>query len=205
MVLRKILESTLYSKGIKPVNPKENQTWIFIGRNDAKDEALILWPPDVESWLIGKDSDSEKDWGQEEKGEPKDEIVGCHHWLNGHEFEPAQGDSEGQGNLSCFSLCSCKESDMTEQQQQFDAELKQRAKYHPFSLSPPSPFSFPSSNNSLSPSPPLFSRFFPLSSSKYSFAFSLQENWLDHPVRYLPATSRCSTITCSFPGILSEW
>ena len=122
-----------------------------------------------------------------------------------HEFEPAQGDSKGQGNLSCFSLCGCKELGMTEQQQQFDAELKQRAKYHPFSLSPPSPFSFPSSNNSLSPSPPLFSRFFPLSSSKYSFAFSLQENWLDHPVRYLPATSRCSTITCSFPGILSEW
>jgi len=91
------------------------------------------------------------------------------------------------------------------EQQKCDAELKQRPKYHPFSLSPHSPFSFPSSNTSLSPSLPLFSRFFPLSSSRYSFVFYLQENWLDHPVRHLPATSRCSTITCSFPGILSEW
>ena len=94
---------------------------------------------------------------------------------------------------------------LTEQQQKCDAELKQRPKYHPFSLSPHSPFSFPSFNTSLSPSLPLFSWFFPLSSSRYSFVFSLQENWLGHPVRHLPATSRYSTITCSFPGIPSEW
>ena len=78
-------ESPLDSKDIKPVNPKGNQPWIFTGRTDA--EVPILWPPDVKSWLIGKDPDSGKEWGQEEKGMTKDEIVGWHHWLNGHEFE----------------------------------------------------------------------------------------------------------------------
>ena len=140
MVLEKTHESPLDSKGIKPVNPKGNQPWIFIGRNDAKDEALILWPPDAESWLIGKDPDTDKDWGQK-KGTTKDEMVGWHHWLNGHEFEKAQGDSEGPGNLACFSLWSSKnQAWLTEQQQNFDAELRQRPKCHPFSLSPPSDF-----------------------------------------------------------------
>ena len=88
------LESALDCKEIKPVNPKGNQPWIFIGMTDAEAEAPILWPL-VKSWLIGKDPDAGKDWGQEEKEETKDEMVGLHHWLNGHEFEQALGDDEG--------------------------------------------------------------------------------------------------------------
>ena len=84
-VLEKTLQSPLDSKEIKPVNPKGNQPWIFTGRTDA--EALILWPPDAKNWLIGKDPDARKDWMQEEKGTTEDEMVGWHHWLNGHEFE----------------------------------------------------------------------------------------------------------------------
>ena len=85
VVLENTLESPLDSKEIKPVNPKGNQPWIFIGRTDA--EALILWPPDGKSQLVGKDPDTAKDLGQEEKGVAKDEMVGWHHWLNVHEFE----------------------------------------------------------------------------------------------------------------------
>ena len=89
---------------IKPVNPKGNQPWIFIGRADAETEAPILWPPDVKSWLIRKDPDVGKNWGQEEKGTTtEDEMVAWHHQLNGHEFEKAPGDSEGQGSLVCCS------------------------------------------------------------------------------------------------------
>ena len=82
-------ESPLDCKGIKPVNPKGNQSWIFIGRTDA--EAPILWPPDAKNWLIGKDSDAGKDWGQKEKGTTEAEMVGWHHRLDGHEFEQAPG------------------------------------------------------------------------------------------------------------------
>ena len=82
VVLQKTLESPLDCKEIKPVNPKGNQSWIFIGRTDAEAEALILWPPYVKSWLIGKDPDAGKDWRQE-KGTTEDEMVGWHHWLNG--------------------------------------------------------------------------------------------------------------------------
>ena len=96
---RKTLESPLNSKEIKPVNPKGNQSWIFIGRTNVEAEAPIFWPPDAESWLIGEDPDAGKDWGQEEKGTTEDEMVGWHHWLNGHEFGQAQGNSEGQGRL----------------------------------------------------------------------------------------------------------
>ena len=78
---------------IKPVNPKGNQPWIFIGRTDT--EAPILWPPYAKSWLTGKDPDAGKDWRQKEKGTTEDEMVGWHHWLNGHEFEQTLGDSEG--------------------------------------------------------------------------------------------------------------
>ena len=87
LVLEKIPESPLNSKEIKPVNPKGNQSWIFIGRTDAEAEAPILWPPDTKGWLIGKDPDAGKDWRQEEKGTTEDEMVGWHHWLDGHEFE----------------------------------------------------------------------------------------------------------------------
>ena len=87
VVLDKSLESTLNCKEIQPVYPKGNQSWIFIGRTDAKAETPILWPPDVKNWLIGKDPDAGKDWRQEEKGTTEDEMVGWNHWLYGHEFE----------------------------------------------------------------------------------------------------------------------
>ena len=86
VVLVKTLEGPLDSKEIKPVNPKGNQPWILIGRMDAEAETPKLRPPDVKSWLIWKDPDAEKDWGQEKKGTAEDEMVGRHHWLNGHEF-----------------------------------------------------------------------------------------------------------------------
>ena len=76
VVLEKTLESPLDHKEIKPVNPKENQSWIFIGRTDTEAEALILWPPDVMGWVVGKDPETGKDWGQEEKGVKEDEMVG---------------------------------------------------------------------------------------------------------------------------------
>ena len=101
MLLENILESPLDSKEIKPVNPKGNQPWIFIGRAGAKAETPILWPPDAKNWLIWKDPDGRKDWGHEKKWVTEDEMVGWHHWLNGYEFEQTRGDSEGQGSLAC--------------------------------------------------------------------------------------------------------
>ena len=111
MVLEKPLESFLDSKEIKPVNPKGNQPWIFIGRTDAEAEAPIFWPPDEKSQLIGKDPDAGKDWRQEEKGTTEDEMVGWQHQLNGHEFEQTLGDSERQGSLACCSPWGHKQSD----------------------------------------------------------------------------------------------
>ena len=108
------LESPLDNKEIKPVNSKGNQSWIFIAGIDAEAEAPILWLPDAKNWLIGKDPDAGKDWGQEEKGMTEDEMGGWHHWLNGHEFEQTPGDGEGQGSLVCFSSRGPKESDTTE-------------------------------------------------------------------------------------------
>ena len=100
VVLEKSLESPLDSKEIQPVNPKGNQPWIFFGRSGA--EASILLPPDEECWLMGKDLDAGKDWGQK-KVVAEDEMVGWHHWLPGHEFEQTLEDSEGQGSLVCCS------------------------------------------------------------------------------------------------------
>ena len=94
---------------------KGNQSWIINGRTDAEAEAPILWPPVVKSWLIRKDPDAGKDGRQEEKGMTEDEMVGWHHWHNGHEIEQALGVGEGQGGLACCSPWGCKESDMTEQ------------------------------------------------------------------------------------------
>ena len=91
VVLEKTLESPLDSQEVKPVNPKGNQSWIFIGRTDAEAKALILWPPYAKNWLIGKDPDAGKDWRQEERGVTEDEMIGWHHQLDGHEFEQAQG------------------------------------------------------------------------------------------------------------------
>ena len=102
-------------KEIQPVNPKGNQPWIFIGRTDAEAETPILRPPDAKNWLIRKDPDAGKGLRQKEKGMTEDEMVGWHHWLNGHEFEQAPGDGEGQGSLVCCSSWGCKESDMSEQ------------------------------------------------------------------------------------------
>ena len=106
-VLEKTLENPLDSEDMKPVNPKGNQPWIFIGRTEA--EALILWPPDAKSPLTGKDPDAGKDWGQEEKGTAENEMVGWHPWLNGHEFEQTPGDGEEQGSLGCCTSWGCKE------------------------------------------------------------------------------------------------
>ena len=86
VVLEKTLESTLDSQEVKPVNPKWNQPWIFIVRTDAEAEVPIVWPPVAKNWLIGKDPDARKNWRQEEKGMAEDEIVGWHHWLNGHDW-----------------------------------------------------------------------------------------------------------------------
>ena len=118
-VLKKNLESPLDSKEVKAINPKENQPWILIGRTDAETEVPILWPPDVKSWLIGKDPNAEKDWGQKEKGAIEDEMVDWHFWLNGREFEQSPGDSEGQGSLACCSSCGrrVKHDLATERQQ----------------------------------------------------------------------------------------
>ena len=87
VVLEKTLESPLDCREIQLVHPKGNQSWTYIGRIDAEAETPVLWPPDVKNWLIGKDPDAGKDWSQEEKGMTEDEMVGWHHWLNGHEFE----------------------------------------------------------------------------------------------------------------------
>ena len=86
VVLEKTLESPLDLKKIQLVHPKGNQSWIFIGRTDAEAESPVLWPPDEKNWLIWKDPNAGKDWGQEQKGTTEDEMVGWHHWLNGHEF-----------------------------------------------------------------------------------------------------------------------
>ena len=113
VVLKKTLESPLDCKEIQPVHPKGDQSWVFIGRTDAKPEAPILWPPHVKSWLIGKDPDAGKDWRQEEQGTTEDEMVGWHHRLHGHEFEQAPGDSEGQRGLVCCILWGHRVVDMT--------------------------------------------------------------------------------------------
>ena len=97
------------------LHPKGDQSWVFIGRTDVEAETPILWPPDVKSWLIWKDLDAEKDWGQEEKGMTEDEMVGWHHWLNGHGFGWILGVGDGQGGLACCDSWGCKESDTTEQ------------------------------------------------------------------------------------------
>ena len=114
VVLEKTLESPLDCKEIKPVSPKGNQPWKVMRRTNAEAEAPILWPADVKSWLTGKDPDAGKAWRQEERGMTEDEMVGWHHWLDGHEFEQTLGDGEGQGSLACSSPQGHKELDMIE-------------------------------------------------------------------------------------------
>ena len=114
VVLEKTLESPLDCKEIQPVHSEGDQPWMFFGRNDAKAEAPVLWPPHTKSWLIGKDPDAGRDWGQEEKGMTEDEMAGWHHWLNGCKSEWTPGDGDGQGGLACCDSWGRKESDTTE-------------------------------------------------------------------------------------------
>ena len=113
VVLQKTLESPLDRKEIQPVHPKGDQSWVFIGRTDAQTETPILWPPHAKSWLIGKDPDAGRDWGQEKKGMTEDEMAGWHHRLDGHESEWTPGVGDGQGSLCCSSW-GRKESDTNE-------------------------------------------------------------------------------------------
>ena len=114
VVLEKTLESHLDCKEIQPVHSEGDQPWDFFWRNDAKAETPVLWLPHAKSWLIGKDSDAGRDWGQEEKGTTEDEMAGWHHWLNGHESEWTPGVGDGQGGLACCDSWGRKESDTTE-------------------------------------------------------------------------------------------
>ena len=110
VVLEKTLESPLDCKEIQPIHSKGE----FFGRTDVEAETSILWPPHAKSWLTGKDPDAGRDWGQEEKGTTEDEMVGWHHWLNGHEFGWTPGVGDMQGGLACCNSWGRKESDMTE-------------------------------------------------------------------------------------------
>ena len=114
VVLEKTLESPLDCMESHPINPKGNESWRFIRRTDAEAETPILWPPDVKNWLIRKDRDAEKDWRQEKTGMPEDEMIGWHHWLDGHEFEQTLRVGDGLGSLACYSPWGGKESDTTE-------------------------------------------------------------------------------------------
>jgi len=113
VVLEKILESPLDWKEIQPVHSGD-QPWAFFGRNDTKAETPVLWPPDVKSWLTGKDSDGGRDWGWEEKGTTEDEMAGWHHWLDKRESEWTLRVGDGQGGLACCDSWGCKELDKTE-------------------------------------------------------------------------------------------
>ena len=120
----------------RSVNPKGNQPWLFNGRTNAKAEAPILWPPDAKRQLIGKDPDAGKDWGQEEKGATEEEMVGCRHWLNAHDFEQTLGDIWGQWRLVCYvyfrGLQRVGHNLATEQQQpgiELSLKLPKQARY----------------------------------------------------------------------------
>ena len=113
-VLEKTLESPLDCKESQPVHCEGDQPWDFFGRNDARAETPVLWPPHVKSWLIGKDPDAGRDWGQAEKGTTEDEMAGWHHWLDGRESEWTPGVGDGQGGLVCCDSWGRKESDTTE-------------------------------------------------------------------------------------------
>ena len=114
VVLEKTLESPLDCKEIQPVHSEGDQPWVFLGRNDAKAETLILWPPHATSWFTGKDSDAGRDWGQEEKGTTEDEMAEWHYWLDGCESEWTPGVGDGQGSLACCDSWGHKELDTTE-------------------------------------------------------------------------------------------
>ena len=114
VVLEKTLESPLDCREIQPVHPKGDQSWVFFGRTDAEAETPVLWPPHAKCWLIGKDSDAGRDWGQEEKGTTEDEMAGWHHRLDRRGFGWTSGVGDGQGSLACCDSFGRKESDTTE-------------------------------------------------------------------------------------------
>ena len=114
LVLEKTLESPLDSKEIKPINPKGNQSWIFIGRTDAEAEAPEICLPDMKNWLTGKDPNAGKDWGQEDKGTIEGEMVGWHHRLDGYELEQALGIGYGCQSVVCCSSWGHKELNVSE-------------------------------------------------------------------------------------------
>ena len=132
-VLETTLKSSLDSKEIKPVNPKGSQSWIFIGRTDAEAETPILWPLDANNWLVGKHSDSGKDWGQQDKGTVEDEMIRWYHWLDGHEFEQALGVGDGQGSLVCCRPWGHREIATTEWTNWCLLSKKMRGWFYPFS------------------------------------------------------------------------
>ena len=115
VVLEKTLESPLDCKEIQPVHSKGDQSWVLIGRTDVEAETPVLWLFDAKSWLIWEDPDAGKDWRREEKGMTEDEMVGWHHWLNGHESGWTPGVGDGQGGMACCSPWGRKELDTTEQ------------------------------------------------------------------------------------------
>ena len=113
-MLEKTLESPLDCKEIQPVQSEVDLPWDFFGRNDTKAETPVFWPPDAKSWLIGKDSDARRDWGQEEKGPTEDEMAECHNLLDERESEWTPGVGDGQGGLVCCDSWGHEESDTTE-------------------------------------------------------------------------------------------
>ena len=135
---------SLGCKETQPVHSKGDQSWVFIGRTDVEAETPVLWPPDVKSWLILKDPDAGKDWGQEEKGTTEDEMVGWHHQLSGHGFGWTPGVGDGQGGLACSSSWGHKESNTTEQLKWTELNLQLTLSSHLWSPSsvPFSSFSF---------------------------------------------------------------
>ena len=112
--LEKTLESLLDCKEIQPVHSEGDQPWDFFERDDAKAETPVLWPPHAKSWLIGKDSDAGRDWGQEGKGTTEEEMAGWHHWLDGHESEWTPGVGDGQGGLVCCDSWGHKETGLSD-------------------------------------------------------------------------------------------
>ena len=124
VVLEKTLESSLDCKEIQPVHPKGDQSCVFIGRTDAKAETPILWPLHVKNWLIWKDPDAGRDWGQEEKGTTEDEMAGWHHRFDGRGFWWTPGVGDGQGGLVCCSSWGHKESDTTERLNWTESQIK---------------------------------------------------------------------------------
>ena len=131
VVLEKTLESPLDCKEIQPVHSEGDQPWVFFGRNDAKADTPVLWPPHAKSWLIGKDFDAGRYWGQEEKGTTEDEMARWHHGLEGHEFEWTPGVGDGQGGLVCCDSWGHKESDMTERLNWTELQRKKKRIYFP--------------------------------------------------------------------------